>query len=51
MIPKTIFIRLIKDTHDYQTRNGGGGWNKLRGWDEHTHTTIYKLHNQQRPTE
>ena len=33
LIPKTVFIRLIKDTHDYQTRNGGGGWNKLRGWD------------------
>ena len=28
---------------------GGGGGNKSKAWDEHTHTTIYNTDNQQGP--
>ena len=28
----------------------GSGGDKLGAWDSHTHTTIYKIDNQQGPT-
>ena len=28
----------------------GGGRDKSEAWDEHTHTTIYKIDNQQGPS-
>jgi len=41
--------RLWKQTCGYK-RGKGQGRDKLGVWDWHTHTTIYKLDNQQRPT-
>ena len=38
-----------KQTYGYQRGNVGGRV-KSGAWDEHTHTTIYKTDNQQRPT-
>ena len=29
---------------------GVGGRDKLGGWDQHMHTTMYKIDNQQGPT-
>ena len=29
---------------------GGGGGNKLGGWDQHIHTIMYTTDNQHRPT-
>ena len=39
--------RLQKQTYGYQRRKVGEG--KLRVWDYHIHTTIYKIGNQQGP--
>ena len=38
-----------KQTYSYQRGNDGGG-DKSGAWDEHTHTTIYKIDNKQGPT-
>ena len=40
--------RFQKQTHGYQKGNVGGS-DKLGAWNEHTHTTIYKIGNQQGP--
>ena len=36
--------RYWKQAYDYQ-RGNVVGRNKSRAWDEHTHTTIYKIDN------
>ena len=41
--------RYPKQTYGYQ--RGNGSWGDDSGaWDEHTHTIIYKIDNQQGPT-
>ena len=43
--------RFWKQTYSYQLPKGkGGGGDKLRVWDWHIHTTIYKIDNQQGST-
>ena len=42
-------MMFLNQTYGYQGRNMGGS-DKLGDWDWHTHTTIYKLDNQQGPT-
>ena len=37
----------VENKHGYQGERGG---DKLGDWDWHTHTTIYKIDNQQGPT-
>ena len=32
------------------TKGEGGGEDKLGDWDKHTHTTLYKIDNQQGST-
>ena len=44
-----LIYKYQKQTHDYQTENVAGRV-KAGAWDEHTHTTIYKIDNQQGPT-
>ena len=38
--------RFLKQTFGDQRGNVVGGRDKLGAWDEHTHTTIYKMDNQ-----
>ena len=38
--------RCLKRTYGYQ-RGNVVGRDKSEAWDEHTHTTIYKIDNQQ----
>ena len=42
-------FRYWKQIYGYQ-RESVGGSDKSGAWDEHTHTTIYKIDNQQGPT-
>ena len=39
--------RYGKQTYGYQ-RGNMGGRDKSEAWDAHTHTTVYKIDNQQR---
>ena len=41
--------RYRKQTCGYQ-RGNVAGRDKSGAWDEHTHSTIYRIDNQQRPT-
>ena len=41
--------RYWKQIYGYQRENVGGR-DKSGAWDEHTHTTIYKIDNKQGPT-
>ena len=41
--------RLRKQTYGYQ-KGKVGGRDQLGGWDQHIHTTIYEIDNQQGPT-
>ena len=40
--------RLRKQTYGYQ-KGKVGGRDQLGGWDQHIHTTIYEIDNQQGP--
>ena len=42
-------LQISKQTYSYQ-RGNLGGRDKSGAWDEHTHTTMYKIDNQQGPT-
>ena len=42
-------LQISKTTYGYQ-RGNMGERDKSGAWDEHTHTTIYKIDNQQGPT-
>ena len=44
-----LIYRYQKQTHDYQRENVAGRV-KAGAWNEHTHTTICKIDNQQEPT-
>ena len=35
--------RCREQTYGYQERKGG--WDRLRDWDEHIYTTMYKVDN------
>ena len=37
----------LKQTYGYQRGNMGWGRDTSGAWDEHTHTAIYKIDNQQ----
>ena len=39
----------MKTNYGYQRRSGGEK-DKLEVWDEHIHSTMYKIDNQQGPT-
>ena len=39
-------LRISKTNYGYQ-RGNMGGRDKSGAWDEHIHTAIYKIHNQQ----
>ena len=49
MAGKAHFIWTWLETYGYQRENIVGR-DKSGAWDEHTHTTIYKIGNQQGPT-
>ena len=46
---KSDVARKPQNQTNKKPTRGGGGRHKSGAWDKHTHTTIYKIDNQQGP--